>query len=79
MDVQIPCSVCTKVKKKNNICTVSTEFARYNMIVMSVQRSGDTRGAYDDRSCTLAIKYTTEDKCVKFYGIFKRDKFLNDV
>ena len=46
---------------------------------MSVQRSGDTRGAYDDRSCTLAIKYTTEDKCVKFYGIFKRKKFTNDI
>lgn len=43
---------------------------------MSVQRSGDTRGAYDDRSCTLAIKYTTEDKCVKFYGIFKRKSAL---
>ena len=46
---------------------------------MSVQRSGDTRGAYDDRSCTLALKYTIEDECVKFYGIFKRKKCVNDV
>lgn len=46
---------------------------------MSVQRSRDTRGAYDDRSCTLALKYTTEDECVKFYGIFKRKKCVNDV
>lgn len=34
---------------------------------------------YDDRSCTLALKYTTEDECVKFYGIFKRKKCVNDV
>ena len=46
---------------------------------MSVQRSGDTRGAYDDRSWTLAIKYTTEDERVKFYGIFKRKKCVDDV
>ena len=56
-----------------------TEFARHNKIVMSVQRGGDTRGAYDDRSCTLALKYTTEDECVKFYVIFKRKKCVNDV
>ena len=46
---------------------------------MSVQRSEDTRGAHDDRSCTLALKYTTEDECVKFYEIFKRKKCVNDV
>lgn len=38
---------------------------------MSVQRSGDTRGAYDDRSCTLAIKYTTEVSVSSFMGYLK--------
>ena len=38
---------------------------------MSVQRSGDTRGTYDDRSCSLALKYTTEESVSSFMGYLK--------
>ena len=33
----------------------------------------------DARPCTYVSQYSTEDKCFKFHGLFKREKCTHDV
>ena len=45
---------------------------------MQVQGTRDHRRAHDARSRASAIKYTTENECVKFHGILKREECVAD-
>ena len=60
MDVQVSHSVHTKIQKESNIWTVQSGPARNNKNTMQIQRSRNTRRAYDAGSCTSTIKYTTK-------------------
>ena len=46
---------------------------------MQVQRSGNHRRTYDDRSCPPVVEYTTENECVKFHGISEGEECTDDL
>ena len=79
MDVQVPHSVHSEIQNKGHIQSVSSRLARNNPNSVQVQESRDTGRTYDARPCAPTIKYTTKNERVKFYGIFKREKCINDV
>ena len=40
-----------------------------------MERSRNSRGTFDARSCAFTIINTTENEYIKFHGIFERKKF----
>ena len=78
MVVQISHSHRTKVQTKSNIQTVPKGFAGDNTNTLQIQRRRNHRRTYDARPCTSAFKYTTKNKCVKFYGILEREISIDD-
>ena len=46
---------------------------------MQKERCGDNRSRMLQRSCTHAGENPTKYKCFVIYGIFKREKFTDDI
>ena len=46
---------------------------------MSVERSRDNRRRSMCRPYTYVGEYTTEDECIRIYGVSERKKFANDI
>lgn len=79
MVVQIPHSHRTEVQTKSNLQSIQKGFAGDNTNALQIQRSRNYRRTYDAGPCALTSKYTTENKCVKFYGILERQNCTDDV
>ena len=77
--MQVPYSNCTKIKKENNIQPIPKGLARNHKNTLQIQRCRNNRRAYDARSCTSFVKYPAQNEHIKFYGIFKRKKCIDDV
>ena len=67
--MQVPYSDGTQIQKKGNIQSAEKRFAGNHKNIMQIQRSRNNRRSYDAGPRSFITEYSTENKCIKFYGI----------
>ena len=79
MGVQVPHRVYSEIPQESNLQSAAGRHKGYNPNTVQVQGSRNYRRKYDAGSRASAVKYTTENECVKFHGILERKECTADL
>ena len=79
MEMPVPYRIYTKIPKKEIVGSVEVRCTGDIKYPMQIQRSRNYRRSGMYRPRTHMRKYFAKAKCIKFYGIPKREKYANDI
>ena len=79
MELKVPHRVCAEIPKEGILWGKESRDPRDTAAVMPMERSRNHRRRSVSGSYPSAAKYSTEDKCKQFHGIFEGEEQPDDI